>query len=412
MGGFFAAFRSRRVAMLVALGFASGLPFQMRGGTLSAWMTNAGVDLKTIGLFSLVGLLYTLKVVWAPFVDRFRLPWLGRRRGWMAATQIGLVVGLAAMGAVDPHAAPMALAGMAAVVTFLSATQDIVSDAYRTDVLPANERASGTATFITGYRAAMLLAGAGALVLSDHMPWPRVYWLIAGLMIIGVVATSLAPEPETVRAPRTLSDAVVKPFRDFFSRPGAVGALGFIALYKLGDYLAADMITPFLITTGFSNTEIGAVNKAFGLAATITGVLAGGGLVAKLGVRGTLVGFGVLQAAANSGYLALAMLGKSHLLLVFAIAVDQFCGGLATAAFTAFMMSLCNKSFSATQYALLASASTVLGRLVSGSAGYFVTAFGWATFFGATIVVALPALVLLSWLSTERTSAGGMEPRD
>lgn len=404
MAGFLGAFRSKRVGLLIALGFASGLPFSMRGSTLSAWMMNAGVDLRTIGLFTLVGLFYTAKFVWAPLLDRFRLPWLGRRCGWMAATQLGLCAGIAAMGMVDPRSAPAALAALAALTTLLSATQDIASDAYRTDVLPPSERASGTATFIMGYRIAMLLAGAGALILSDHLPWPSVYLVMAGLMGVGLVASWAAPEPDPVRPPATLRAAVVHPFVEFFSRPGAMCAIAFIALYKFGDYVAADMITPFLIKTGFSNTEIGAVTKAFGMVATIVGVLVGGGLCAKLGVRCALLGFGILQAAANSGYLALALVGKSHTLLVAAIAIDCFCGGLSSAAFSAYIMSLCNQSFSATQYALLSSASVVLGRLFGGSAGYLVMAVSWPIFFAGTMAVAVPALVLLAFVPSSEST--------
>jgi PAT family beta-lactamase induction signal transducer AmpG len=363
---------------------------------LSVWVTSAGVDIRTVGLIGLVGIIYSLKILWAPFIDRYRLRWLGRRRGWMLATQLALVVGIAAMGLADPRSSLSALIALAVVVTFLSATQDIASDAYRTDVLSTEERGAGSAVFVLGYRMAMILAGGVALILSDHLPWMRVYQIMAALMIVGVVATWLAPEPAAAASvPRTLREAVVEPVRDYFGRRGAATALAFILLYKFGDYLASELIGPFLSVTGFTNTEIGIAIKFMGTAATILGTLAGGGLVAKMGVRRALLAFGILQAAVNVGYLALALVGKNQGLLYAAIGIDCFCGGLATAAFLAFLMALCNRAFSATQYALLSSASALLGRLVGGSSGYIVTAMGWPGFFALTMVIAVPALLLL-----------------
>ncbi len=395
MGAFINAFRSKRVGMLIALGFASGLPLALTRTTLSAWMTNAGVNLKTIGLFSLVTLPYSFKFVWAPLLDRFAFPLFGRRRGWMVLTQLGLLLSIWVMSEINPQHAPLAIAAMAVLVAFFSASQDVVADAYRTDVLPPTERASGTSTWIMGYRIAMLVSGAGALVLSDHMPWSRVYMVMALLMGIGIVATWRAPEPEAVRPPRTIADAVVKPFVDFFTRKGAAMALTFVMLYRIGDTIAGGMVMPFLIKRGFSNSEIGYWNKGVGFAATVTGVMLGGGLVAKYGVRRCLLSFGVLLAAANTGYLALALHGKSVLLLAVAIGIDNVCGGMVDAAFAAFIMSLCNKSFSATQFALLSSASTFIGRLVSAGSGWLAAAVGWPLFFTITIAAAFPSLVLL-----------------
>ena len=395
MGAFINAFRSKRVGMLIALGFASGLPLALTRTTLSAWMTNAGVNLKTIGLFSLVTLPYSFKFVWAPLLDRFSLPLFGRRRGWMALTQVGLLASIWIMAGINPKSAPLAIAAFALLVAFLSASQDVVADAYRTDVLPPAERASGTSTWILGYRVAMLVSGAGALVLSDHIPWSGVYMVMAFLMSVGIIATWRAPEPETVRPPRTIADAVVKPFVDFFSRKGAAAALTFVMLYRIGDTIANGMVMPFLIKRGFSNSEIGYWSKGVGFAATITGVMLGGGLVAKYGVRRCLLAFGVLLATANTGYLALALHGKSVLLLAGAIGIDNICGGMVDAAFAAFIMSLCNKSFSATQFALLSSASTFIGRLMSAGSGWLAETVGWPAFFGITIAAAFPALLLL-----------------
>jgi len=395
MGEFLNAFRSKRVGMLIALGFASGLPLALTRTTLGAWMTNAGVDLKTIGLFALVTLPYSFKFVWAPLLDRFSFPLFGRRRGWMVLAQVGLLIGIGVMSKINPQNAPLAIAAMAVLVAFFSASQDVAADAYRTDVLPPAERASGTSTWIMGYRIAMLVSGAGALVLSDHMPWSRVYFIMALLMGIGIVATWLAPEPEAVRPPRTIADAVVKPFVDFFTRKGAVLALAFVMLYRMGDTIAGGMVMPFLILRGFSNSEIGYWNKGVGFAATIVGVMLGGGLVAKFGVRRCLLSFGALAALANTGYLALAIYGKSLALLAVAIGIDNVFGGMVDAAFAAFVMSLCNRSFSATQFALLSSASTLIGRLVSAGSGWLALSVGWPAFFTITIVAVLPSLVLL-----------------
>jgi len=398
MGAFFAAFRSRRVGMLTALGFASGLPLVMSGQTLSAWLATVGVDIKTIGLLTLVSLPYSFKFLWAPLLDRYTFPLFGRRRGWMALTQLGLFGAIWFESSVEPKAAPGLMAVAALIVATLSASQDIVSDAYRTDVLPPAERASGTSTFIFGYRIAMLVSGMGALALSDYLPWPTVFRLVALLMLPAVVVTWRSPEPEVVRAPRTITAAFTQPFADFFTRRRANLILGFVMFYKFGDYIASNMSVPFLITLDFSRTEIAALSKAIGFGAMTLGILLGGGFVTKLGLRRALFLFGILSAATNSGYLALAIVGKNHLLLAAAIGVHNLCAGIADAAFVAFITSLCNKSFSATQFALLSSASTLAGRTLGASAGYVVAAGGWTTFFGAAMGMAVPALILLSLL--------------
>ena len=398
MGAFFAAFRSKRVGMLAALGFASGLPLVMSGQTLYAWMATVGVDIKTITVFSLVSLPYSFKFLWAPLLDRWAFPLLGRRRGWMALTQLGLFCAIWIESSVDPQARPSAMALAALMVAMFSASQDIVSDAYRTDVLPPEERASGTSTFVFGYRIAMLVSGMGALALSDYLPWPTVFRIVALLMLPAVVITWRSPEPAVVRPPRTIRAAFTLPFADFFSRPRAILVLGFVMFYKFGDYIASNMSVPFLIALDFSRTEIAALSKAIGFGAMTLGILLGGGLVAKLGLRRALLLFGVLSAATNSGYLALAIVGKNHLLLAAAIGIHNLCAGMAEAAFMAFLTSLCNKSFSATQFALLSSASTLAGRTLFAFGGLVVHAGGYATFFGAAICMVIPALILLSLL--------------
>lgn len=400
MPGFRDAFRSRRVALFIPIGFGAGLPLLLSGQTLQAWMTAENVSLKTIGIFGLVMLPYNFKFLWAPLLDRYRLPWLGRRRGWIVLAQLLVAGAIAFMGTLDPKNTTYAVATAAVALAFLSASQDIVVDAYRADVLPDHERASGAATYVMGYRIAILVAGAFALMLSEHLPWRTIYFGIAGLMAIGVVGTVVAPEPTAAaKPPRTLLDAVIKPLADLFRRRGVLFALFFILLYKFGDAVAEPMITPFLNRSlGFSMGEIGLLRKFVGFFATITGALLGGGLVVRLGMLRSLLIFGVLQAATNVTYLFLAVVGKSYALLVASVTLDNLASGLGTSAFVAYLMSLCDKRFSAFQYALLGSVSSIMGRLVGTSSGWVATSAGWPVFFGATIAAAIPALALVPLL--------------
>lgn len=405
---FLTLFTNRRMAAVLLLGFASGLPLALTAGTLQAWLAVEGVDIKTIGLFTLVGQPYTYKFLWAPLMDRYTIPVLGRRRGWLLVTQLALLASIAWMGTLDPTASPLMLAGVALTVAFLSASQDIVFDAYRTDVLREPERGAGAATSVLGYRLAMLVSGGGALILADQfLGWNAMYVCMAALMAVGIAATWFAPEPDaTAQVPRTLSAAIVEPLREFFSRPEAWAMLLLIVLYKLGDAFAGSLTTAFLIRgAGFSPTDVGAINKVLGLIATILGALAGGAWMAYLGLYRALLWFGILQAVTNLGFMLLAMAGKSYALLVTVVAAENICGGMGTAAFVALLMSLCDRRFSATQYALL-SALAAVGRVYVGPAsGFLVEAVGWATFFFFTFVIALPGLVLLWWLRAHLATA-------
>ncbi|HET9701234.1 MAG TPA: MFS transporter [Burkholderiales bacterium] len=390
-------FRSRRIAVLLLLGFASGLPLALTSGTLQAWMAVEGVDITTIGLFTLVGLPYTWKFLWAPLMDRFVPPWLGRRRGWIVATQLLLMAGIAAMGSLSPANAPWALAAMALLVAFSSASQDIVFDAYRTDLLRERERGPGAAVSVLGYRLAMLVSGALALILADRIGWQETYWFMAGLMMVGVAATLWGPEPDgEIKPPRSLREAVAEPLREFFSRNGALWMLALIVLYKIGDAFAGSLTTAFLIRgAGFTPTDVGAINKGMGLAATIIGALFGGALMVKLRLYRALMLFGVLQAVSNLTFMWLATAGKSYAIMVLAVGFENLAGGMGTAAFVALLMALCNHRYTATQYALL-SALAAVGRVYVGPAsGYVVEAVGWAGFFLITFLAALPGLGLL-----------------
>ncbi|AJG17653.1 MULTISPECIES: muropeptide transporter [Cupriavidus] len=391
-------FRNRRIGAMLTLGFASGLPLALTSGTLQAWMTVEGLDIKTIGFFSLVGQAYIFKFLWAPLMDRYTPPLLGRRRGWLLVTQIGLVLGIAGMAFCPPHEALWTLAALATLVAFLSASQDIVFDAYSTDVLRAPERGVGAAVKVLGYRLAMLVSGGLALWLADRvLGWQQMYLLMAGLMGIGIVSLLWAPEAESpARTPRSMEEAILGPLRDFFSRPGAWWLLLLIVLYKLGDAFAGSLSTTFLIRgVGFSAGEVGLVNKTLGLAATIVGALFGGTLMVRLGLYRSLMLFGILQGVSNLGYWILAVTPPHLWTMGATIAVENLCGGMGTAAFVALLMTLCNRSFSATQYALLSALASVGRVYVGPSSGYLVEAFGWSAFYLSTVVVAVPGVVLL-----------------
>jgi PAT family beta-lactamase induction signal transducer AmpG len=397
---------------MLPLGFASGLPLALTAGTLQAWLTTSGVDLRTIGVLTLVGLPYTLKFLWAPVMDRFVPPWLGRRRGWMIAAQLGLLAGIAAMAESGRGGVSWFLGTLALVVAFLSASQDIAFDAYRADVLRPPERGLGAATSVAGYRIGMLVSGALALILSDQIGWYNTYLLMACVMSVGLVSTWLGPEPEVAAiAPKTLEDAVLGPLQQFFSRPLAPAFLLLIVLYKVGDAFAGSLTTAFLIRgVGFSPTDVGMVNKALGLLVTIVGALAGGALMTRMRLFNSLLLFGILQAVSNLSFMVLAAVGKSYPTMIAAVAFENLAGGMGTAAFVALMMALCDHRYTATQYALLSAIAAVGRVLVGPPSGYLVEAFGWQTFFFLTFLAAVPGLVLLWWLR-EHVSLVGTEDR-
>jgi PAT family beta-lactamase induction signal transducer AmpG len=395
-----AVFTSRKILLLLLLGFSSGLPLALTGATLQAWLAVEGVDLQAIGWFTLVGQPYVYKFLWAPLMDRYSIPLLGRRRGWLLVTQGALLAAIALMGTVSPKEAPLLLAGLALAVAFLSASQDIVFDAYRADVLGAEERGAGAAVSVLGYRIAMLVSGGLALILVDNwIGWTQAYWLMAALMLVGMAATWAADEPAApLRVPKTLAEAVREPLAEYFSRHGAWLLLLLIILYKLGDAFAGTLTTAFLLRgAGFSLTDVGWANKWLGVGATILGLLIGGALMAKLRLFKSLLLFGFLQAFTNLGFMLLAVAGKSYPLMITVIAAENLCGGMGTAAFVALLMAMCDRRFSATQYALL-SALASLGRVYVGpAAGALAESFGWTTFFFFTFLVALPGIAMLWW---------------
>lgn len=401
-------YRNRRVLIMFGLGFSSGLPLALTGSTLQAWMMSEGVDLSVIGIFSLVGLPYTLKMLWSPFMDRYTPSWMGRRRGWILIMQLALTLCILGLGGSSPAQTPWITASLALAVAFFSASQDIAVDAYRADVLGAKELGAGAATTVVGYRIAMLTSGAVALILSDHLPWNSVYTLMAILMLTNMAFTFLAPEPQVaVAAPKTLREAVWNPLASYFRRSNAVEMLLFIAVFKMGDAIAGAMTTPFLLDLGFTRTDVATVNKAFGLISTILGTLAGGSLISKLGVNRSLWIFAFLQAISNLSFTVLAMVGKSYSGMVATVAIENICAGMATAGFMAFLMSLCDKRFTATQYALLSSLMAVTRVLAGAPTGYMAKHLGWIDFFTLSVLGAVPGILLLFRFAPWRAAEAG-----
>lgn len=385
-----------RMLVAFSMGFASGMPLLLTGSVLQAWMTKEGVDLSTIGLFALVGLPYTLKFLWAPLLDRFTLPLLGRRRGWLLLMQCSLAVSIAWLGLSNPAQHIWMLAIAAFLVTFFSASQDIVIDAYRREDLTDEELGLGSSLYVNGYRLGMLLAGSGGLILADFIPFRTVYLLLAATMVVGIVTTLLAREPKVAEGtPRTLEEAVVEPFVEFFSRPSAWLFLGFILFYKIGDAMAQAMTTPFYLSLGFSTSEIGTIAKLFGFWATIIGGLLGGLWIIRLGINRALWVFGILQGLSAAAFAVLVWTGHDLIWLAVVIAFENLSGGMGTSAYVAFMASLTNKRFTATQYALLSSLMGIPRVLAAAPTGFMAEQLGWAAFFITCGLMAVPGLLLL-----------------
>ena len=393
---------SPRMLVAFLMGFTCGVPLLLTSSVLQAWMTELKVDLSVIGLYSLVGLPYTLKFLWAPVFDRFTLPLFGRRRGWMLVVQLLLVLALIGLGLTDPAQTPWLVALAAFVVTFLSASQDIVIDAYRREDLNDNQLGLGSSLYVNGYRVGMLLAGSGGLILADYMAFSQVYLLMAGSLLVGVVTTLLCREPALTRGtPRSFTEAVWAPFVEYFSRDRALLLLLFILLYKLGDQMASTLTTPFYLDLGFSKTQIGAVAKLFGFWSALAGGLLGGALLLRIGIIRSLWVFGILQAVAILSFTALALIGNSLVALAVAIMLEQLTSGMGTSAYVAYMASLTNKRFTATQYALLSSCMGIPRVIIAAPAGWVAEQTGWPLFFVGCTLAAVPGLLLLPLVSAQ-----------
>lgn len=392
--------------LILILGFSAGLPLGLTGTTLQAWYTVEHVDIVTIGMLALIGQPYVYKFLWAPFLDRFVLPFgKGRRRGWMLFTQITLVLLLGIMSQLNPgeHSGFLALTALA--VAFFSATQDIAVDAYRTEILKPESRGIGAAMFVAGYRIAMLVSAGFAMIMANFYGFENTYLLMSALMLIGVAATFLskeAPIQQNLSAenlkPLSLKSAFVSPLKEFFSRENAIGLISLIILYKLGDAFAGTLTTTFLIReVGFNLLDVGLTNKTTGLAGSIIGAFVGGFALSRMGLFKALLTFGILQAVSNLGFYLLCFTGPDYPVMVSTVFIENFCGGMGTAAYLALIMSLCDTRYTATQFALL-SALSAIGRVFVGPlAGIMVKQLGWADFFVASVILSLPGIMLLFW---------------
>jgi MFS transporter, PAT family, beta-lactamase induction signal transducer AmpG len=388
---------NRRIIAVLLMGFSSGLPLALTGSTLQAWFSEKNVNIMTIGALTLVGIPYTFKFLWAPILDRFVPPFLGRRRGWLIMTQIGLSLTLFILTLFSPQTQPKVMGVIALMIAFLSASQDIAYDAYRTDVLMPDERGLGAAAVTLGYRMAILVSGGLAFILADHLGWPLTYQIMAGLMFVLSIVTLLAPNTTyCAAAPPTFLTAVIEPFKNLLQRDRIYYILLFIIFYKIGDALALSLMNNFLLNVlGFSLTEMGLAFKTMGLLATILGAFIGGMILIHVHLFQALLWFGVLQAFSNGMFMLLALVEKNYFLMGSSIFVEQFCSGMSTAALVVFLMSLCDSRYTATQYALL-SALTALGRVFLGPIAALMVAYlGWAIFYGWTVIACFPGLLLL-----------------
>jgi PAT family beta-lactamase induction signal transducer AmpG len=397
---------SRRMLTCVFTGFSSGLPLYVLISLLPAWLRSEGVNLKSIGLFALIQLPFTWKFLWSPLLDRFVPPFLGRRRGWMLLTQIGLLLSLGVLGCFDPQQSLGSIALLALLVSFFSASQDIVLDAFRREILSNRQLGLGNTVHINAYRLASLIPGSLALILADHLPWAMVFWLTALFMLPGILMSCLASEPALVQAaPRTLAQAVKLPFQEFIRRNGwrsALTILLFIFLYKLGDSMATSLATPFYLDMGFSKSQIGLVAKNAGLWPSVVSGLLGGIWMLKLGINRALWVFGVVQWLSILGFAWLASIGPFHvagpgqlLQLALVIGFEAIGVGLGTAAFVAFIARTTNPLYTATQFALFSSLSAVPRSLANAATGYLVDDFGWMRFFLLCCLLALPGMLML-----------------
>jgi MFS transporter, PAT family, beta-lactamase induction signal transducer AmpG len=394
------SYLNRRNLICIFFGFSSGLPLFILSSLMQAWLTKSGLNVTELGLFALVMFPYTWKFLWSPLMDHYHFGALGRRRGWMAATQGALFFIIGAMGMLDPLTQLPMIAFMASLIAFLSASQDIVIDAYRREILPDNEQGLGAAVHVNAYKVAGMVPGALSLILADSMTWQTVFWITACFMLPGLICTLLVREPSVYGAPpKNLEEAVVLPLREFIQRDGwqkACWMLAFIFFYKLGDSMATALATTFYINLGFSTTQIGLIAKTTGFWASIAGGIFGGLWMVRLGINRGLWLFGGVQAIAILGFAWLAQAGPNTLLLAGVIGFEAFGVGLGTAAFVAYMARATDPRYTATQYALFSSLSAVPRTFMNASVGYIVTETGWFAFFIVCFFLALPGMLMLS----------------
>jgi MFS transporter, PAT family, beta-lactamase induction signal transducer AmpG len=399
LGNFLTLLFGPKMLVMLLTGFSSGLPLLLTGSTLKFWMREEGLDLTTIGFFGLVGLPYTLKFLWAPLMDRIVPPCGGRRRGWMLITQVSLMITLGFMAFAQPSIHLPAIVGLCLLIAFASASQDIVLDAYRREYLKDEELGIGSSVFVNGYRIGLLASGAMALMLAEYLSWPAAYFILGMFMLVGIMATAYAPEPVVETAPpSSLREAFVGPFLEFCRRPGWLSILLFILLYKIGDSMASEMLSPFWVDLEVSKPQIAAIVKTFGFAALIAGGMLAGLVVYRWGIIPSLLIFGFLQMISTAGFAVLALVGNHLPTLTAVIAFENLTGGMGTTAFVAFMASLTDKRFTATQYALLSSFMGIPRVLAGSITGVLATWLGWAGFFVLCTLLAIPGLLLIAQL--------------
>ena len=390
---------NRKMVTCIFLGFASGMPLYVLFQLVPAWLRSHEVDLATIGLFALVSLPYTWKFLWSPLLDRYKLPFLGRRRGWALLAQVGLLFSIAALGQFDPSVSLQAIVVTVFVISLFSASQDIVIDAYRRELLADDELGTGTSFFVNAYRLSSLVPGSLALILADHLPWSVVYWVTAGFMMVGIVTTLVIKEvSDDALAPRTLREAVVDPFVEFFSRGGikaGLAILAFMFLYKLGDNMATALATPFYLDMGFSLTEIGSIAKVAALWAVIAGGILGGIVMLKLNINRALWVFGFVQVFSILGYVWLSTVGHDPVILFVVVSGEYLGVGLGSIALTAYMARETSKAFTATQFALFSSFIAIPRTFANASTGFIIEAIGYTQFFIVCTLVAIPGMLLL-----------------
>ena len=393
------AILNRRMLICVFTGFTSGLPLYLLIQLVPMWLRMEGVGLAEIGLFTLIGLPYTWKFLWSPVMDRYTLPFLGRRRGWMLVTQLALMTSIAFFGFLDPELSIWSVAYLAAAVAFFSASQDIVIDAYRRELLQDAELGLGNVVHVQAYRFAGLIPGGVGAVLADFLPWSAVFIVVASFMAVGIIMTLVIQEAiSNPVTPKTMREAIVEPFREFVGRKGLKSAaliLAFMLLYKLGDSMATALQTPFFVDMGFSGTQIGTIAKLSGLIAATVGGLGGGIIMIKLGINRALWIFGVVQIVSILGFAALSVVGKNPWMLGFANGFEYLGVGLGTAAFIAFIARETNPKYAATQFALFTALTAVPRTFANALTGVFVESLGWTSFFLLCIVIAIPGMLLL-----------------
>ena len=393
---------NKRMLICVFTGFTSGLPLYVLYSLLPAWMRTEGLSLKKIGLFALIGIPYTWKFLWAPAMDKFILPFLGRRRGWMLVSQITLLLSIASFGFFNPKSSLLFIAIIALFVAFFSASQDIVIDAYRRELLPENELGFGNSIHVNAYRVSGLISGSLALILADFMEWKLVFIIVALFMSVGIILTFSISEPKLPSTPRTLTEALTEPFKEFINRKGwksALLILSFIFLYKIGDNMATALSTPFYIDMGFSLSEIGIIAKNASLWPAIIGGIVGGLLMIKIGINKALWLFGFVQIITILGFAFLAQTGNSKIVLTIVISMEYLGVGLGTAAFVAYIAKTTHPKYTATQLALFTAFASLPRTIANSTVGFIIEYVGWYYFFIICTIIAIPGILLLFWVA-------------